>query len=672
MYDMLRIGLFLLYGCLLLKNSSALTCFNCPGIRHPRFCEYVKDCLDGQVCGLERQVESNGAVIFSLGCLSQNTCNTNPSTVDGRQKCFHCCSTDLCNIDGCGESGLSMANDKVCYSCLGLLDPNACRSISFCDKSELCYLEEKTHFGEKFYQSGCREKHICEAQLISFPIIGRRDLVHKRSTTHMTCCGHSLCNNEGFGIKKTTTTSSKLSTFDGITTLDITTNLPDICVRNRPCYNGGTCQSFNDSYRCICAAGYLGKQCEYSDGKDTSFMVIFQEGLSDLSTTPKLLVASENTTRLSVRYFNENKIQTITMDKSNTEYNLSKSVLPSDGIHVAGVELHSDEGINVYGFFHGLYVSGGYSSMPTRFASTKYIIPTLPAFFIYKNMIALTPGYQNTVVSINLKLKSGSVTYDNKQYSNNDTIRIMVNKYNTFQLSTSSDLSGTLVTSSKPVIVVSGNKCNYAVPYNTRAGSCNPFIESVLPTNQFDSVFITPYISTRLNNTVRIQVINSTNLTIKTGNKTISKTINARDFFDFYYNTISFISSSDDILVMSYPHGLSGYKGDPFMMTIPGVNQYLYKYDFVVPIGLDSFISITVQSDAINGFLLDGNPSNNRSNVFSISEGLYNFSTFSMPIKTGFHHIEHRQNIRFGLWVYGNRYADGYGYPAGMAYKKFD
>ncbi|XP_071135897.1 IgGFc-binding protein-like [Mytilus edulis] len=427
----------------------------------------------------------------------------------------------------------------------------------------------------------------------------------------------------------------------------------------------------NNECICVCTNGFFGKQCEYSGGKDTSFMVIFQEGISSFPATPKILVASENTTRLSVRYFNENKIHTITMDKSNTEYNLSKSVLPSDGIHMAGIELHSDKGINVYGFFFGTELSEGYSSMPTRFASTKYIIPTLPAFITrYKNMIALTPCYQNTVVSINLNLKSGSVTYDSKQYSNNDTIRVMVSKYDTFQLSTTSDLSGTLVTSSKPVIVVSGNQCNFAD--NIRAGSCNQFIESVIPTDQLDDMFITPYISTRLNNTVRIQVINSTNLTIKTGNKTISKTINARDFFDFYYNTISFISSSDDILVTSYPHGLSGGKGDPFMMTILGVNQYLYEYDFVVPYWFDSFISITVQSDAINGFLLDGNSFNNRSSVFNISEGMNNVSTFSLPISAGYHHIEHKKKVRFGLWVYGNKYIDGYGYPAGMAYKAYN
>ncbi|XP_071135900.1 IgGFc-binding protein-like [Mytilus edulis] len=439
------------------------------------------------------------------------------------------------------------------------------------------------------------------------------------------------------------------------------------------CYNGGISEKTNNEYICVCAKGFLGKQCGYSGGKDTSFLVIFQERLSCCPTTTKILVASENTTRLSIRYFNENKIHTITMDKSNTEYNLSKSVLPSDGIHMAGVELHSDEGINVYGFFLGTEDSGGYSSMPTRFASTKYIISTLPAFTSLKNMIALTPCYQNTVVSINLKLKSGSVSYDNKQYSNNDTIRIMVNKYDTFQLSATSDLSGTMVTSSKPVIVVSGNQCNFAVPDNIRAGSCNPFIESVLPTDQLDDMFITPYISTRLNNTVRIQAVNSTNLTIKTGNKTISKTLNARDFFDFYYNTISFISSSQDILVTSYPHGLSKSKGGPFMMTIPGVNQYLYEYDFVVPTGFDSYISITVQSDATDELFLDGNSSKSQSSAFSISEGMNNFSTFSLPISTGPHRIEHEKKVRFGLWIYGNGDPfKGYGYPAGMAYNAYN
>ncbi|CAC5390109.1 unnamed protein product [Mytilus coruscus] len=432
------------------------------------------------------------------------------------------------------------------------------------------------------------------------------------------------------------------------------------------CYNGEIWQRLNDNNRCVCAAGLFGKYCEYSDGKGTSFLVVFLGGLGK-NLKPKLLVASETTARLSVFYFNNNKNQSVTINKSNTENNLSNSVFPSDGIHLAGIELHSDVRVNVYGFLYDRLHSEGFLLMPVRFASTKYIIQTLP--YGYGKFLALTAVDQNTVISINLKLQNGPITYDNKQYGNKDTIRIVMNRYNTFQLSHTFDLSGTVVSASKPVIAVSGNGCSWAVP-DIRAGGCQSFIESVLPTNQLDDLFITPHVATRLNSTVRIQSINSTNLTIKIGNKKISRTLIARDSLDFYYNTISLIIASDDILVMSYPHGLKR-KGDPFMMTIPGVNQYLYEYDFVVPKGFDSYISITVQSDAIDGFLLDGSSSNIRS-VFSISEGLYKFSTFSMSISTGLHHIEHRQNVRFGLWINGNGDIDGYGYPAGMAYKIFD
>ncbi|VDI40746.1 IgGFc-binding protein-like [Mytilus edulis] len=436
------------------------------------------------------------------------------------------------------------------------------------------------------------------------------------------------------------------------------------------CYNGESWQRLNDYNRCVCAAGFFGKNCKHSDGKGTSFLVVFLGGLIGHigKLKPKLLVASEITARLSVFYFNNTKNQSIIIDETNTETNLNTSVFPSDGIHSAGLEVHSVVRVNMNGFLYDGLHSEGFLLMPVRFASTKYIIPTLP--YGYGKLLALKAVDQNTDISINLKLQYGSITYDNRQYGNNDTIRIVMNRYHTFQLTHTSDLSGTMVTSSKPVIVVSGNKCSWAVP-NNHAGGCQSFIESVSPTNQQDNLFITPHVATRLNNTVRIQSINITNLTIKLGNEKKSRTIMARDSLDFYYNTISLIYASDDVLVMSYPHGLPKHKRDPFMMTIPGVNQYLNEYDFVVPTGFDSYISITVQSDAIGGFLLDGNPSNIRS-VFSISEGLYKFSTFSMSISTGLHHIEHSRNVRFGLWINGNGDIDGYGYPAGMAYKIFD
>lgn len=55
-------------------------------------------------------------------------------------------------------------------------------------------------------------------------------------------------------------------------------------------------------------------------------------------------------------------------------------------------------------------------------------------------------------------MDTGSVTYKGVQYSNNQSLTIILDKYITFQMSHMTDLSGTLVTASKPIVIVSGNK----------------------------------------------------------------------------------------------------------------------------------------------------------------------------------------------------------------------
>lgn len=46
-----------------------------------------------------------------------------------------------------------------------------------------------------------------------------------------------------------------------------------------------------------------------TDGKDTTFMAIFHDGRSHVSSpVPRILIASEITARISVLYFNSNKI----------------------------------------------------------------------------------------------------------------------------------------------------------------------------------------------------------------------------------------------------------------------------------------------------------------------------------------------------------------------------
>lgn len=106
------------------------------------------------------------------------------------------------------------------------------------------------------------------------------------------------------------------------------------------------------------------------------------------------------------------------------------------------------------------------------------------------------------------------------------------------------------------------------------------------------------------------------------------------------------------------------------MMTIHGGNQYLPEYHFAVPSSsFSSSISIAVRSSDIGGFILDNQPITIK-NIYSITHGSDDFSTGSVSIQPGVHHMKHLNGANFGLWVYGSKTYDGYGYPAGIHFRK--
>jgi hypothetical protein len=413
---------------------------------------------------------------------------------------------------------------------------------------------------------------------------------------------------------------------------------------------------------------YYFRYAVFSDGKAKNFVVIFQEGYNTGINTPKLLIAAKHQTNVLLTFFNDGHNKSITITTNQPEYTMDTSaVTPGDGLYHAGVDIHSDKVIRLYGFLFQRYVCEGFLSIPTRYTSTHYILPSFTVHHDFEtqgSVFAVSSVYSQTTINIHFKMDTGSVTYNGVQYSNNQSLTIILDKYITFQMSHLKDLSGTLVTASKPIVVVSGNKCT-AINYINR--NCQPFMEMVLPVNQLDHVYIIPAIAQRLVSTVRILAVNDTQITSGNNTKKHSEMISSRNHVDLLHGNISYVTASDDIMVVIYPHESKG-KGDAFMMTVPGINQYLYEYDFVAPLLFESYISVTVLSESIHGFILDNKPLN-RSTIYNISEESYNYSTFTLPISNGAHRISHNQHTRFGLWVYGYFTHDAYGYPGGIAFK---
>ncbi|XP_076111579.1 IgGFc-binding protein-like isoform X2 [Mytilus galloprovincialis] len=438
-----------------------------------------------------------------------------------------------------------------------------------------------------------------------------------------------------------------------------------ICAIDK-CLNGGRCEIASNRNTCLCADGYLGDKCQYADGKEKDFVVIFHQAWS--TPSPRILPTANRRGELSIFYFSNNKNVSVNLNAVDNQCILDSNVLMTNGLHQAGAEIYSNVPITLYGFLFKRTVSEGFYVLPTRYASTYYVVPS---FTVYNSnslsLFSLSSLYSNTAIKINFKMKDGLISYENIQYSDNQTLTLLLNQYTTFQISHTSDLTGTKIIASKPVVVVSGNKCNYV---NGKA-SCQPFIEMVLPTNQLDNLYVIPHLNYRLENTVRVIAVNDTNIVMKNGNNRTRHVLKSRDFLDNLHTTISHVSSASDVMVHIYPHELKLH-GDAFMMTIPGINQYLYDYDFMVPTDFESFISITVPTDAVDGFVLDGNFVTLKT-IFSIVEEEHHFSSFSIPISSGPHHINHKEKTRFGLWIYGNyTNYEAYGYPAGMAFKTFN
>lgn len=190
-------------------------------------------------------------------------------------------------------------------------------------------------------------------------------------------------------------------------------------------------------------------------------------------------------------------------------------------------------------------------------------------------------------------------------------------------------------------------------------------MEMILPVNQLDNEYVIPKLALRVNSTVRILGIKHTEITLQQEDSTTStSTIMSRAYIDFQYDNISYVRSMNDIMVMIYPEDQNELIGSS-MMTVTGIHQYLYEYDFIVPyVASVNFISIAINSDAINGIILDDKLLD-ANDVFNITHNSDHFSSFSLPISPGDHSIVHANKARFGLWVYGGKY----GYQGGMAFK---
>ena len=254
---------------------------------------------------------------------------------------------------------------------------------------------------------------------------------------------------------------------------------------------------------------------------------------------------------------------------------------------------------------------------------------------------------------------------------------IVLNEMETY-LWESSNVTGTRVTSNKPLAVFVGNPCTY-VPRTQ--DYCDHLTEQVPPTilwgKQFMSASFAGRSSGDLYRILASKASTSVMVNCNRVNNRVYTLATAGSWQEFMTPAMSYCSIISDkpILVMQFALGrqLDG-TGDPFMMMITPIKQYKQVSAFTVPTGfLVNFISIFVTPEhhqPQNIFVDNANLERATWNtVYCSMVKICGYVTY-VDVTPGVHQLHHTNIMsRVGLFVYGFKYVASYGYPGGLSFQ---
>ncbi len=264
------------------------------------------------------------------------------------------------------------------------------------------------------------------------------------------------------------------------------------------------------------------------------------------------------------------------------------------------------------------------------------------------------------------------------------TTQISLQKFQTLFVEAAQDLSGTVVTSNKPISFFSGHECTN-VPNGY--GACDHIVEQLPPTETWGSRFATAPLLTRTNyDWFRIMAaedstdvhINCTRSDGSSGYSTVVN-LNAKEYFANSIPSTDFcwIEGSNRILVLQFSVGQSadGVPSDPFMAMVPPVDQYSNSYTLAtVPSVVQQYthhmnIFIPAAFYQPDQIFLNGQALNQTGlQITSIRRfGTTQAYAARTTVPEGVQTLYHTNRLaQLGVLMYGFGGFNSYGYPGGL------
>lgn len=407
------------------------------------------------------------------------------------------------------------------------------------------------------------------------------------------------------------------------------------------------------------------------DSSGTKFWVAFPSNIYN-TTAQKFLYITSQTNASGNVYM------------SNPMYNINFSISPGAVTIVAlpfncemtlnnyfdykGIRITSNNKITVYGISKDDTITDAFLALPVDGLGTDYIIQG------YKNnnytninfpqggsQFAIVGTEDNTIVTFILPV-------DTLTYNAGVPYSFTLNEGQVFRLRNddlSADLSGTIINSNKRIAVFGSHHCAN-IPSNTLW--CDYLIEQLQPTTTWGKEFVLCPLYDRNNgDTYRFtSVENNTNIYL---DGSLLITLNANQFYEVIIDGPGYITSNNRIMITQYANSTDydSKTGDPCMILIPPIEQYLKSYTVFSPAGFaNNYINIIAPSEAAGNITIDGYTISAASFTNVWTSG---YSFVRLSVLPGLHNIISDYNI--AVIVYGFDFRESYGYPGGIGLEDF-
>jgi hypothetical protein len=371
------------------------------------------------------------------------------------------------------------------------------------------------------------------------------------------------------------------------------------------------------------------------------------------------------------------------------------------------VHISASSDVTVYAANQAVTTSEAFLVLPTDALAEDYVVASYTSDIDWEAIFNRTPQPQstpsqfcvvatedNTVITIkptaatfaSPQMQLQTVTMDRGQ-----VYMVQVDP----RVSTTADLTGSVIRSNKPVAVFGGHqRALIPIEDQTFLGSRDCLIEQMNPIRTWGkSAFIFPLALSSdevTNSTSRFRVVAAFDSTKVIVDDVQVAELKRGTFYEGTLDRATEVRSSRPTMVAMLkktagPTGLNTSRlGDPFMMLVPPAEQFMDKYRFVniqayeysiengvvkqgKPVYTEQWLSIVIPTAQAASLVMDGAPLTGMSFAPMGNTG---YSWGSKRMVDGIHAISADTN--FGIYVYGYGIANSYGYVGGMAFRPLD